>query len=457
MEEKATWYSQGRPIEVRLIDTGGLGEGRFSAEIAAQVEAGLQDTDIVLVVFDGQTGLMNEDREVMKRIQKSGLRESRPIIGVVNKIDAELHEVNQAEFFETGLDHLLTVSAEHGRGIDDLKATILEQAELTPAISPETPEETPDAPEPDDPTPRIAIVGRPNVGKSTLINALLGESRMITSPIAGTTVDSVDSRAIISGREMVLIDTAGIRRKAKTEEGVEVLSVIQSKKALERANIAVLVLDGETGITDQDEKIGGLIEEAGTSVVIFINKWDTQKKNPEFTREHAADWVRQEIGFLKYAPIVFTSGLKNQGLGDLADLFEEILSQRSVKIGTKELTEWIRKEAGVHNPLNAKFYLSHQVSRHPPTFICHVSDPDKVHFSLRRHLLNGIRDKWGFMGTPVRMLFQAGKSDRRAKSASELQRKESKKRGDPKKKAAARAAKRGQKKVAKLKSRAVTK
>jgi GTP-binding protein len=452
MEEQATWYHQGHAVQVGLIDTGGLGEGRFSVEIAAQVEAALEVADVVLVVFDGQTGLTPEDREVIVRIQRSGLKDRKPIIGVVNKIDAEQHEVNQAEFFETGIDPILTVSAEHGRGIDELKDAVFRQtkpeADLKRLESGDG-----DQQEQEDELPKIAIVGRPNVGKSTLINAILGESRMITSPIAGTTVDSIDTRAVVDGHEVVLIDTAGIRRKAKTEEGVEVLSVIQTKKALERANIAVLVLDGETGITDQDEKIGGLIEEAGTSVVLFINKWDTQRKNPEFTREHAAGWVREEIGFLKYAPIVFTSGLKRQGLRGLGDLFHEILAQRSNKVGTKELTEWVRREAGVHNPLNAKFYLSHQVSRHPPTFICHVSDPEKVHFSLRRHLLNGIREKWGFMGTPVRLLFQAGKSNRRAKSTSELVRKESLRRGDAKKKAAARAAQKGMKKAAKAAAR----
>jgi GTP-binding protein len=446
MEEKATWYRKGREVTVRLIDTGGLGEGRFAAEIAAQVRAGLEDADLVLMIFDGQTGITPEDREVLQMLQRSGLRARLPVIGVVNKIDAEQHEAALAEFYESGLDPILTVSAEHNRGIDDLQQEVLSRVET------EADETDPAAeaggPETHDSIPRIAIVGRPNVGKSTLVNALLDEKRMITSPIAGTTVDAVDSRAIIDDREVILIDTAGIRRKSKTEEGVEVLSVIQARKALERANIALLVLDGETGITDQDEKIGGLIEEAGTSVVLLINKWDTQKKNPEFTREHAAEWVRKEIGFLKYAPIVFTSGLKRQGLKGLGELFEDILGQRSAKITTKELTEWVRREAGVHNPLNAKFYLSHQVSRHPPTFICHVSDPDKVHFSLRRHLSNGIREKWGYMGTPIRLLFQAGKSNRRAKSASELQRKEAETREDPKKKAARRAAQRGIKKAA---------
>lgn len=450
MEEEARWYWRKKPVNVRLIDTGGLSSQSgipFAAEIQAQVEAGLEVADLVLMVFDGQTGITHEDREVLKRIHRSGLYEKKPIFAVVNKIDAESHEVNQAEFYEAGLDPLFTVSAEHGRGMDELKAAVLERC--LPEHEEGEPEDTEleeaeAAPESEySGHPRIAIVGRPNVGKSTLVNAILGESRMITSPIAGTTVDAVDSLAEIDGRPFVLIDTAGIRRKSKTEEGVEVLSVIQARKALERADVAILVLDGEQGITEQDEKIGGLIEEAGTSVIIAINKWDLQSKNPEFTREHAAGWVRKEIGFLKYAPIVFTSGLKQQGIEGLGELVEEILSQRSVKLQTREFTDWVRKEAGIHNPLNAKFYLSHQVSRHPPTFICHVSDPDKVHFSLRRHLANGLRDKWGFMGTPVRLIFQAGTSDRKAKSSSTLKRKEAERRKDPKKEAARKAARRG--------------
>jgi GTP-binding protein len=437
LEEKTEWPWKGSLIPVRLIDTGGLGSGHFSREIEEQVESGLADADIVLVVFDGQAGLTMEDRDVVRKMRTSGLMQQKPVIGIVNKVDVELHEEFQNDFFQAGFDRLMTVSAEHNRGIDDLKNEIfsicleMEHPALVEALD-ESIEESFDEEDKklaDEETssepalPRIAIVGRPNVGKSTLVNAILGQKRMITSPMAGTTVDAVDSLAEIDGRPCVLIDTAGIRRKSRTDDGVEVLSVIQAKKALERADVALLVLDGETGLTEQDEKIGGLIEEVGCSVVLIVNKWDTQASNPDFSKDDAAERVRKKMAFLKYAPVVFTSGLKRQGLRGMGDLIEEILSQRGVKVATHEFTEWVRKESTVHNPHNAKFYLSHQVSRHPPTFVCHVSDAEKVHFSLKRHLINALRERWGFMGTPVRMMFVAGKSKRKAKTTQQLQKK----------------------------------
>jgi GTP-binding protein len=225
-------------------------------------------------------------------------------------------------------------------------------------------------------------------------------------------VDSVDSPAVIGGKKFLLIDTAGIRRKSKTEQGVEVLSVIQSRKAIERCDVAVLLLDGETGLTDQDEKIGGLIEDVGCGVILVVNKWDTQRKKQDFTREVAAGVIRKKMAYLRYAPILFVSAKENQGLDDLGELVLEILEQRRVKVATREITEWIRAQSGIHNPKDAKFYMCHQSGRHPPTFVCHVSDPDKIHFSLRRNLLNGIREKWGYMGNPVRLLFVKGTSTR---------------------------------------------
>jgi GTP-binding protein len=218
-------------------------------------------------------------------------------------------------------------------------------------------------------------------------------------------VDAIDSLCAVNGKSLVLIDTAGIRRKSKTEQGVEVLSVVQARKALERADVALLVLDGETGTTDQDEKIAGLIEEIGCSVILVMNKWDTQRGNKNFTKNDAAEKIRYDFGFLRYAPILFASAKEGTGFKDLGELIYDILGQRRLKIPTHEFTEWMSRESEVHNPANVKFYLSHQVSRHPPTFVSHVSQPSKIHFTLHRHLLNAIRERWGFMGTPLRLLF----------------------------------------------------
>ncbi|MEO5969454.1 MAG: ribosome biogenesis GTPase Der, partial [Bdellovibrionia bacterium] len=439
-EAAVEWNVGGKSLPILVVDTGGLGGERFANEIQAQVKTALENADMVLFVFDGQAGLTPLDQELLRDLNRSGaLEKSVPVLGIVNKVDAAVHEERIADFFSVGLENILTLSAEHGRGLDDLKEAIFaaavdrltdihprkadQQTEPTKLVNADS--ETSDEAQTDDSqtdevqeepfvhrTPAIAIVGRPNVGKSTLFNAIVGESRMITSPIAGTTVDSVDSTVMLGDREFLFVDTAGIRRKSKTEQGIEVLSVVQAKKALERADIALLVIDGEKGITDQDQKISSLVEEAGCSVILVLNKWDLHRKNVKFTTELASKRIRSEMAHLKYAPIIFVSALRQQGLENLGDLIEEILTQRRLKIATHEFTEWVREEASVHNPKNARFYLCHQSGRNPPTFVCHVNDPEKIDFSLQRHLVNALRARWGFMGSPVRLLFVQAKSER---------------------------------------------
>jgi GTP-binding protein len=446
-EATVEWKVGGQSLPVLVVDTGGLGGDRFANEIEAQVRTALENADMVLFVFDGQAGLTPLDQELLRDLNRSGaLEKTTPLLGIVNKVDAEVHEERVADFYSAGLENIMTISAEHGRGLDDLKEVIFEAArqaagnsfislmekepektkspsrrskpdssKITPVVTDITLDETELTEEPDTfvyRTPAVAIVGRPNVGKSTLFNAIIGENRMITSPIAGTTVDSVDSTVLFGDRKFLFVDTAGIRKKSKTEQGIEVLSVVQAKKALERADIALLVIDGEKGITDQDQKISSLVEEAGCSVILVLNKWDLHRKNVKFTTEMASKRIRAEMAHLKYAPILFVSALRQQGLENLGDLIEEILSQRRLKIATHEFTEWVREEASVHNPKNARFYLCHQSGRNPPTFVCHVNDPEKIDFSLERHLVNALRARWGFMGSPVRLLFVQAKSER---------------------------------------------
>lgn len=472
IEGKADWWFHREKFAMSVIDTGGMGGALFTREIAEQVHTALENADLVFFLMDGQTGLITQDRQLFVELKRSGVFARIPVIGVVNKVDVNSHESRISDFYQLGLDQLVTISAEHARGIDELKHTALEilkerrgdapaseaspnsledeqneseDEDVSDSMTAVTEEEIQDAEGEEDldsekssprstdqnaaydaalalqlqdekdedeikfkKVPRVAIVGRPNVGKSTLLNAVLGEKRVITSPIAGTTVDSIDTLITRGGREFCLVDTAGIRRKSKTEKGIEVLSVLQAKKALEQADVAILVLDGEEGLSDQDEKIGGMIEDAGCSVILMLNKWDTQEKNQKFTQKLAAERIRKQMAFLRYAPIVFASALENRGLDDLWGLVEEIIDQRKLKVPTHEFTEWVREEITIHNPMNAKFYLCHQAGRNPPTFVCHVSSPDKIHFSLKRHLINAVRSKWGFMGSPIRMLFVEG-------------------------------------------------
>ena len=408
LEVPTTWYWNKTARDIILVDTGGLGEGTFAREIETQVRIALELADVVLFVLDAQVGITDEDREVLKHLRRSGLtKKGIPIFAIVNKVDLHQHEENISTFYELGMEPVMGVSAEHGRGTLDLQEEILRLLDEKAASQPRAEEDVGV-----EALPKLAILGKPNVGKSTLLNALAGEERVVTSPIAGTTVDSIDIEIELGGERFLLIDTAGIRRKSKTEKGVEVLSVIQARKTLERADLAFLVIDGSEGPSDQDEKIGGLIEEAGCSVILIVNKWDTMKRNKDFKKDDAAERIRDDMGFLGYAPLVFASAKERTGLRDLGDLVREILDAKKVKIQTREFTDWVRRRPEIENLQGVKFYLCHQTGRHPPSFVCHVSDPRKIHFSIQRNLVNGIRDKWGYMGSPVRLSFVKAKNAR---------------------------------------------
>ncbi len=453
LEDFVTLYKDRRSCDFRLIDTGGLGPGNFSEEIKQQVELALTEADGILYVCDGRVGLTMEDKDIFLALRKSGALESKIIIGVVNKSDVAEREDWLDEFHELGLDHICALSAEHNLGTDELTSLIMDT--LSPAVegaeeteeefaevsdededlefsddedfdeSDEDLEDFEDDSEEDEETeeldreksdqeiaephkyghkriPHIAIVGQPNVGKSTLLNAICGHHRVVTSPIAGTTVDPIDTLIEWNGDSFVLIDTAGVRRRNKTEQGIEVLSVVQTIKTLERADLVFLVLDGEKGIADQDEKIAGLIEEAGCSVILVLNKWDTQLNNKEFKQGDAEEMIRKQIRFLGYAPLVFTTAINGMGVDRLFRMAKSVLDQREKRIPTNEVTAFIKAESEINNPFNAKVYMVRQLGQRPPRFVAHVNDPKKVHFSLHRHLVNALRAKYGYSGTPIR-------------------------------------------------------
>ncbi len=414
--EPVEWWVKAKQYHVNLIDTGGLGHEFFKKEIQSQVNTALEEATIVYFVMDIRAGLTRDDQEVFHELRRSGLKDKTPVIAVLNKADHDKLDNELHQFYELGLEHLIPISAEHGLGIEDLKdltIAILENGITDEEEIEEVAEEVVE--EEEQRVPRIAsiaIVGQPNVGKSTMLNAICGEDRAIVSPIAGTTVDAIDTKINWNGKDFIFVDTAGIRRKNKTEQGIEVLSVVQTKKALERASLAVLMIDAEKGVYDQDEKIAGMIEEAGCSVILVLNKWDTQVKNDDFSQKLAEEQLRKQIRFLGWAPLVFTTAKDSIGLDRLYRLIQGVLEQRTLKLSTKELTEFIRAEVEIQNPDNAKFYTVQQTSRNPPTFIAHVSDPRKVHFSMARHLIKAIRERWGFQGTPIRFNLVKAKNNR---------------------------------------------
>lgn len=411
---------KGHPF--RILDTGGIGEGPFEQEIAAQVDIALEQTDFILLVLDRQTGVTEEDRFVLNYLRKKGIdSKTHKIAMIVNKIDHESHELDATEFYEFGFDPVFFVSAVHKTGIEEIIDWVFSEShyslipvestsdtdpkddlELNESFSEENETEI-ESDDEDSKYPKIALVGKPNVGKSTFINALLGQERMLTSDIAGTTVDSIDSIVTLNGKEYCFIDTAGIRRKSKTKQGIEVLSVVQTKAALKRAELAILLIDGKEGPADQDEKIAGLIEDAGCSVIIAVNKWDLQKGNKEFSNKDASEHLRKKMKFLSYAPLLFISAKNKKGYQDLGHLIEDILAQKELKITTPKFTEWVRRQLDMTNPHGLKVFYSHQISSHPPSFHFRVNDPGKMHFSLRRQFVNSIRENWGYQGCPIRI------------------------------------------------------
>jgi GTP-binding protein len=259
---------------------------------------------------------------------------------------------------------------------------------------------------------RLGVFGRPNVGKSTLVNQLLNERRMITSPIAGTTVDTVDSDFMRDHRFYRILDTAGIRRRSKTEQGVEVLSVMRALKSIQDVDIALFLIDGFEGITDQDEKIAGELVKAGKPVVLVVNKWDLCGVD----REDYADRVRETLGFLDFAPVLFISAEQGEGIEPLFDLLEEILRQRNIVASTGELNRFLEVIEGANNPTDLKMYYASQTSRNPPTITIMVDDLRKVHFAYERYLKNELRQRYGWMGSPLKISFKERKRSKSKKT-----------------------------------------
>jgi GTPase len=393
----AEW--QGRKFEA--VDTGGLLPGDkdlIASEIFRQAETAVREASHLILVVDGRQGATPLDEELAQRLRRTG----KPITLAVNKADTAAHQALAADFARLGIASLVAVSAEHGLGVDEL----LDRATASLSALP-IERGQPDEPISDDATPpaiNVAIIGHPNVGKSTLLNRLLNEDRSIVNSVAGTTRDAVDAEAERSGLRVRFIDTAGIRRKGKTKLLAEKLSVIQARKHLERSDVALVVLDAIEGVTALDTHIAGYAHESHRSVVLVVNKWDVIAKGPKAMQEFTAE-IRRRMKYLDYAPIVFLSALRGTRLGRLWDTIGEVAEARRLRIPTAQMNAFLQRLDLARVPAPAarplKIYYLTQVGVAPPSFVAFTNRAGRLHFSTERFLVNRIREKFGFAGSPI--------------------------------------------------------
>ena len=395
-----------------IVDTGGIdpthggktplsiGSVDFIEDIRRQAEVAIQEADAVLFVNDGESGVTEPDREVAEILRRSQKKLPNgkffpPIFVVVNKCESRERREQASEFYELGLGDPYAISAIHGTSTGDILDALV-------ASFPEQKEEE------EDDSIKIALVGKPNAGKSSLLNKLVGEERVIVSPIAGTTRDSIDSKIEFGRLEITLIDTAGIRRRGKIEHGVEQYSVLRSFKSIERADVALLMIDATTGITAQDAHIAGFILDEWKSCVVLVNKWDAVEKDNNSMEEFTAK-IRRDLNFMDYVPILFISAKTGQRVDQVLPMALRVQEERLARLTTSTINSIIHKAQDAHpHPTHAgrvlKMFYGTQVRSDPPTFMIYVNEPSLMHFSYLRYIENQIRAEYNFLGTPIRIV-----------------------------------------------------
>ena len=361
----------------------------------------------MIMVVDTLQGITAADEEIVVVLRKT----NKPVVIAANKSDNEQRRTDAFEFYGLGMGEIFPVSSLHGTGTGDLLDTVVEQLPFKPSPL--------DEDDDDDETIKIALVGRPNVGKSSLLNRLLGQERAIVSMVAGTTRDAVDTNITWEGMPITLIDTAGIRRPGKVGTGIEKYSVLRALKAVERADVVLLLIDATTGITQQDAHIAGMVKDQMRSVVIVVNKWDAVEKDTHTMNEYV-DSVRRELNFLPHVPVLFISALTGQRIHSVLEMAVLVQEERMVRVPTSALNRIVREAMLRHAPATKqprplKVFLAQQVRVDPPTFLFHVNDTRLVHFTYERYLENQIRREYPFTGTPVRLSFRARDEKRKQK------------------------------------------
>ena len=377
-----------------LVDTGGIDFSETDALLPAmrnQAKLAMEEADVILFVVDGKVGITDVDHQIVLMLRTT----KKPVVLAVNKVDSMKGIPDSYEFYGLGLGEPIAVSAANAMNLGD----------LLDAIVKDLPEEVEVADEPD--TIRVAVVGRPNVGKSSLVNALLGEERLVVSNIPGTTRDAVETYFKQDGITFVFVDTAGMRRRGKIDAALERYSVIRSLRAIDRADVVLMLIDAAEGVSEQDKKIAGYVHESGRASVLVVNKWDLIEKDGKTSLRYT-ETLRHELGFMQYSPVVYLSALTKQRVTRIPEVVKYVAEQHAMRISTSVLNQVVRDAVGINPPPSdrgrkLKVYFATQASVKPPTIVFFVNDPDLMHFSYLRFLENKLREAFGFEGTPLKL------------------------------------------------------
>ena len=394
---EVTWLNR----DFTIIDTGGIepdSRDIILSQMREQAQIAIDTADVIIFLTDVRQGLVDSDSKVADMLRRSG----KPVVLVVNKVDSfEKFMTDVYEFYNLGIGEPMPISASSRLGIGDMLDEVTKHF-------PESASE-----EEEDTRPRIAIVGKPNVGKSSIVNKLLGKNRVIVSDIAGTTRDAIDTAITYHGKEYVFIDTAGLRRKNKIKEELERYSIIRTVTAVERADVVLMVIDATEGVTEQDAKIAGIAHERGKGIIILVNKWDAIEKNDKTMYEFEKD-IRQTLSYMPYAEIMYVSAVTGQRLSKLYEMIDVVMENQTLRVATGVLNEIMTEAVAMQQPPSdkgkrLKLYYITQVSVKPPTFVIFVNDKELMHFSYTRYLENKIREAFGFKGTSLRFFIRERK------------------------------------------------
>lgn len=390
--------------EFMMVDTGGIeimNADAIAVSIRQQAQIAIKEADVILFVCDARAGITTEDADVARLLRQS----KKPIVLAINKADSPKQEMNTYEFYNLGIGDPIAVSASNHLGLGD----------LLDAVVAKFPDDRLHSEMDEEDEIKVALIGRPNVGKSSIFNALVGEERSIVSDVAGTTRDAIDTPVVRNGQKYLFIDTAGMRRKAKVDEPIEKYSVMRSLRAVDRSDVVLMVFDAVEGVTEQDKRIVGYAHEAGKAIILVVNKWDLYEKDNSSTLRYT-ETLRKELVFLQYAPVVFVSAVTKQRIHRLPEVISYVAEQNAMRISTSILNQVIEDAVAINPPPTEKgkrlkiLYVT-QVKIKPPTFVIFVNEPEIMHFSYQRYLENKLREAFGFEGTPIQMIIRGKNED----------------------------------------------